>query len=388
MTMATKNEIFKEYLTRYLKANKEEKGIILNHVCFVTKMHRKAAIRKFRVLQMKDWSLQERRGRSLYYTPDVTYALKDVWESASEICGELLHPAAAEHLHILKREKMWKHGNEATGKLLAMSETTMKRRVSRFMKARSGRGLSATSPSRLKEIIPIFTGPWAEKPPGYGQVDTVVHCGSSLLGNIVYTVNYTDVKTLWIIPRGQWNKGQEMTRENLETIRLSLPFVLLGIHPDTGSEFVNWHVKSWCDKLNIEMTRSRPYHKNDNAYVEQKNGHVIRRFLGYTRIDCQEAVPVMNEFYKALGLYLNHFIPSRKCIEKVRVGSKYKRKYDKAQTPYQRVLTHPDIPEETKDKLKKEHEKLNPLVLKKEIERLRTKIFDIQKRYGSQTKER
>ncbi len=386
--MATKNEVFKEYLAKYLKANREEKGIILYHVCFVAGMHRKAAIRKFRTLQMRDSSLEERRGKSLYYTPDVTAALKDVWESASEICGELLHPAIAEHVHILKREKMWNHGDEATGKLLAMSERTAKRRVARFMKIKRGKGISATSPSRLKEIIPIFTGPWADKPPGYGQVDTVVHCGASLLGDMAYTVNYTDVKTLWIVPRSQWNKGQEATRKNLEAIRLSLPFVLSGIHPDTGSEFVNWHVKGWCDNLNIEMTRSRPNHKNDNAYVEQKNGHVIRRFLGYTRIDCKEAIPVMNEFYNVLGFYLNHFIPSRKCIEKIRVDSKYKRKYDKAQAPYERVLAHPDIPEETKKKLKQEHEKLNPLVLKKEMERLRNKIFDIQKRYGSQAEKK
>lgn len=134
------------------------------------------------------------------------------------------------------------------------------------------------------------------------------------------------------------------------------------------------------------MTRSRPNHKNDNAYVEQKNGHIIRRFLGYTRIDCKEAIPVMNEFYKVLGLYLNHFIPSRKCIEKVRIGSKYRRKYDTAQTPYQRVLSNPHVPEENKERLRQEHEKLNPLVLKQRMEALRTKLFEVQKRYGSQSK--
>lgn len=386
--MATKNDIFKEYLTEYLQADREGKGTLLDHVCFVAKTHRKAAIRKFRALQMRDPAHSDRRGRRTYYTHDVTAALKDVWESASEVCGELLHPALVEHVHILKRDGLWKHSDETTGKLFAMSERTVKRRVRCFMKARRGRGISATSPSRLKEIIPIFTGPWAEKPPGYGQIDTVVHCGSSLLGSMAYTVNYTDVKTLWIIPYAQWNKGQEATRKSLEKMRTCLPFSLKGIHPDTGSEFVNWHVKDWCDTLGVEMTRSRPYHKNDNAYVEQKNGHVVRRFLGYTRIDCKESIPVMNEFYRVLGLYLNHFIPSRKCIEKIRVGSKYKRKYDKAQTPYQRVLAHPNVPKETKEKLRKEHETLNPLVLKDEMERLRTKIFDIQKRYGSQAIER
>ena len=112
-----------------------------------------------------------------------------------------------------------------------------------------------------------------------------------------------------------------------------------GAHPDTGSEFINWHIKDWCEANQVELTRSRPYHKDDNAYVEQKNGHIVRRFLGYTRIDCQAALPAMNDLYEVLDQYLNHFVPSRKCLEKVRIGSRYRKQYDKAQTPYQRVLT-------------------------------------------------
>ncbi len=379
----TKNEIFGEYKDEYWQALPQRKGEILTVVCEVTKMHRKAAIRKFGYLQKKDPFKEESRGRALYYTPDVTTALKDVWQWASEICGELLHSCVAEHIGILRRDKKWNHGDEATAKLHAMSERTMKRRVALFMKARCGRGVSSTSPSLLKEIIPIFDGRWDEVDPGHGQIDTVVHCGASLLGDMAYSLNYTDVKTFWIVPRAQWNKGQEETRANVAVVQGTVPFRLHSIHPDSGSEFINWHLKDWCDTNHITMTRSRPNHKNDNAYVEQKNGHVIRRFLGYTRIDCKEAVPVMNEFYRVLGLYLNHFIPGRKCIEKVRVGSKYRRTYDKAQTPYQRVLACTDIPEEVKEKLRKEHETLNPRVLKEEWERLRAKIFKIQKRYGS-----
>lgn len=383
MTTMTKQEIFDEYKAEYWKASLQRKGEILTVVCEVTKMHRKAAIRKFGYLQRKDPRKEERRGRALYYTPDVTVALKDVWQWASEICGELLHSCIAEHIEILRRDKKWKHGDETTSKLRAMSERTMKRRVARFMKARCGRGVSSTSPSLLKAIIPIFDGKWQNVRAGEGQIDTVVHCGASLLGDMAYSLNYTDVKTFWIVTRAQWNKGQEETRANVGVVKKKLPFPLHSIHPDSGSEFINWHLKEWCDTNNITMTRSRPNHKNDNAYVEQKNGHVIRRFLGYTRIDCKEAIPIMNDFYHVLGLYLNHFIPGRKCIEKLRIGSKYRRKYDKAQTPYQRVLACPDIPEEIKEKLRKEHETLNPLVLKLEWERLRGKIFDIQKRYGS-----
>ncbi|NQU82603.1 MAG: transposase family protein [Parcubacteria group bacterium] len=377
--MTTKKDIFARYLNQYLQGNKQRKGEILDHVCDVVTMHRKAVIRKFRALQMRDPALPPKRGRKTYYTADCVYALKTVWETASEICGELLHSIIVEYVEILQRDKMWQHGNEATKKLLEMSEATVKRRVGGFMKVRKPRGLSSTKPSHLKEIIPIFIGPWEDKPPGYGQIDTLVHCGISLAGDMAYSVNYTDVAVLWVSLSAQWNKGQRATQKSLSRIKEKVPFKILGMHPDTGSEFINYVVKDWCDDENIELTRSRPYHKNDNAYVEQKNGHVIRRFLGYTRLDNREIIEIMNEMYDKLELYLNHFVSSRKCIEKVRIGSKYKRKYDKAKTPYKRVLEHPAIERSVKQKLIKEHKKLNPLILKREIDKLITKVFEVQK---------
>lgn len=378
--MATINDIFKEYLEEYLKANRKRKGQILKHVCFVTKFHRKAAIRKFGNLQLQSETCGEKRGRPLYYTPDVTVALKDVWEAASEVCGELLYPIVKEYVKILQRDKLWNHSDEATGKLLAMSEGTMKDRVDEFMKARTSRsGISATKPSNLKTIIPIFTGPWEDKPPGYGQVDTVVHCGSSLVGDMVFTVNWTDVSSLWGKRRAQWNKGQTATMESLSKIKELLPFSMLGAHPDTGSEFINIQVMKWSIANNVELTRSRPYHKNDNAYVEQKNGHIVRRFLGYTRLDCPKVITTMNELYDILDLYLNHFVASRKCLEKVRIGSRYKKKYDKARTPYERLMLDARVSSNVKAKLKTEHESLNPLLLKRKVDTLIAKVFKIQR---------
>jgi hypothetical protein len=378
--MTTKNEIFQSKLALYLKADKVVKQQILDTVCDVTGLHRKAAIRKFRVLQLRSSTKTETRGRPVTYTPDVTLALKDIWSAASELCGELTHPIIAEYVEILNRDGQWQHSEQATAKLLHMSEITCKRRVSKFMTGRNpSHGLSATKPGTLKEIIPIFTGPWQDKPPGYGQLDTVVHCGSSLVGSMAFTVNWTDVATLWGGRRAQWNKGQHATQESLSEIKSRLPFAMLGAHPDTGGEFINWHLKGWCDEQKIEMTRSRPYHKNDNAYVEQKNGHIVRRFLGYTRFDNKAVVPLMNELYEVLDSYLNHFVPSRKCLEKVRIGSKYKRCYDKAQAPYWRVLDSPAIAGDVKTVLRIEHEGLNPLLLKREIDTLTAKIFKIQK---------
>ncbi len=157
------------------------------------------------------------------------------------------------------------------------------------------------------------------------------------------------------------------------------------MHPDTGSEFINWFVKRWCDAVGIELTRSRPGHKNDNAYVEQKNGHVVRRFLGYARLDVPETVVAVNVLYERLELYLNHFIPSRKCIEKVRIGSKYKRTYEKARTPYRRLQEYAgvEITEGLKEQLQGEHEKLNPLLLKEEIDMLIDEVFKTQRDCGN-----
>ena len=382
MNMTTKKDIFARYLSEYLKTTRQRKGEILDHVCDVIKIHRKAATRKFRVLQMRDSSVEEKRGRREFYTPDCIAALKTVWEAASEICGELLHPVIEEYVSILKRDKLWNHSSEATKKLLQMSEATTKRKVGNFLKARNFRkGVSTTKPSQIKEIIPIFTGPWEGKPPGFGQIDTLVHCGGSLLGDMAFSVNYTDVATLWVSFCAQRNKGQQATRDSLKRITGKVPFRICGMHPDTGSEFINWFLKSWCDDNEIELTRSRPNHKNDNAYVEQKNGHVLRRFFGYSRIESPEAIEKMNEVFDVLELYLNHFVPSRKLIEKVRIGSKYKRKYDKARSAYKRVLEHPEVNQVVKDKLILQHECLNPLLLKREIDKLIAEVFKIQRYY-------
>lgn len=165
----------------------------------------------------------------------------------------------------------------------------------------------------------------------------------------------------------------------MKRIREKVPFKRLSLHPDTGSEFINWFLKKWCDEEKIELTRSRPNHKNDNAFMEQKNIHVIRRFLGYVRFNYLEVVPVMNIFYNYLEIYLNHFVASRKYLKKVRTESKYRRKCDKGKMAYQRVLEHPNIDNAVKEKLQKEHGKLNPLLLKREVDKLIEEILKIQK---------
>ena len=265
-----------------------------------------------------------------------------------------------------------------------MSERTVKRRIGEFVRIRRGnRGLSGTKSSSLKQIIPVFTGPWEGKPPGYGQIDTVVHCGSSLQGDLVHTVQYADAATMLVVPRAQWNKSQESTQKSMAGVKKKLPFPWLGAHPDSGNEYLNRFVVGWCQDEKIELSRSRPNRKNDNMYVEERNGHVIRRHVGYIRLDCEEAVNALNSFYDVMTPYLMHFVAVRRTEKKERVGSKYVRYYEKkAKTPYRRILDHPAVDEAAKARLRKEHASLNPLTLRREMEVRLKAVYDIQKRHG------
>lgn len=385
MTMETKKNIFREHLGQWLAArdDKKKRGEIIRHICFVVGAHPKSIPRSFRRVQMRDPAREEQRGRKTEYTPDVIAALKNVWETASESCGENLHPMIPEYVHILKRDGMWKHGKEATEKLLAMSCGLVKLRVRRFVHIRKMvRGKSTTKPGAIHTLIPIRTGPWNDAPTGTMQIDTVAHCNNSVAGDFVYTVNTTDVPTLWGARRAQWNKGQEATVQSMEAIDDDIPFPVLEWHPDSGSEFINWHCKGWSEHRGQQLTRSRPNRKNDNCFVEERNGHVVRKWIGYTRFDAREVVAALNAAYDVLTPYLNHFIASRRVVSKERIGARWRVvREKKSLTPYQRVMARTDVSDETKTKLADEHERLNPLLLKREIDHHLKRVFDIQNRH-------
>lgn len=380
--MATKKEVLREHLKRYLKASRQRKTEILDGLAAVLDMHRKSIVRALKREQNADpWKSGGKAGRRMIYTPDVTAALKEAWEISGELCAERLHPILPEYVRILERDRMWKYGDETTWKLQAMSMATMKRRIVKFVRAKLGGGRSTTKPSDLKEMIPIRRGPWENPDPGYGEIDTVVHCGPTLCGDMAYTVNFLDIATFWSESAAQINKGQQRTRDSISEINRRLPFPLRGLDPDTGSEFINWHLKEWCDEKRIELTRSRPNHKNDNAHIEQRNFTSVRKLLGYARIDTPEAVELMNELYAGpWRLYVNFFQPVMQCQKKERIGSRYVRKYDVSKTPYERVLADPRISRAVKDDLRRQYAILNPATLRKEIDRLVCTIFDTQKR--------
>ena len=380
--MSTKKEVLKEHLSIYLQASKQEKKNILDYLENILRMHRKAVIRAFKREQNRDpWKSKNKAGRKVIYTSDVTNALKEIWEIAGEICAERLQPILKIYADILIRDRMWPHDDAATYKLCAMSIATMKRRISEFIRIKLGGGRSTTKPSNLKEIIPIRRGPWENSEPGYGEIDTVVHCGISLSGSMAYTVNFVDIATFWSESAAQIDKGQQRTKNSIASIKNRLPFPLRGLDPDSGSEFINWHLKEWCDQEKIELTRSRPNHKNDNAHIEQRNFTNVRKLLGYSRIDTSEAVELMNELYcGAWRLYVNFFQPVMQCTEKKRIGSKYVRRYDTAKTPYQRLLEDNRIDDHIKRTLNMVYATLNPRLLRLEINRLVRLLFETQKR--------
>lgn len=386
MTMATKKDIFKEHLKEWLvlRGDKKKRGELAGRIASIAKVHPKSVARSFRRAQMRDLSKQEGRGRKVVYGKDVDAALYDIWDAASRPCGELLHAMIGEYADALIRDDLWKHGEEATALLRQMGEITVRRKAAGFrIKHGSFFGRSTTKTSELKHIIPIFKGPWEGLPPGEGQLDTVAHCGGSIKGDYAFTVNYTDAALYWGVRRAQWNKGQAATVDNLESIRATLPFPWTMGHPDTGSEFINWVAKGWAEEKGVRLTRSEPGKKNDNMYVEERNGHVVRKHLGWDRLDRREVVPLMNEFYLSLDLYLNHFQAVRRTLTKERAGAKYKRTFEKkAKTPYLRLMEHPAIPDAVKERVRAEHEQLNPLLLKRKIDSLKGKIFTIQKPRG------
>lgn len=385
--MATKKDIFREHLPEWLAArgNRQKRGEMTKEISRIAKVHLKSVPRSFRRVQLASPSTGKRRGRRAIYTPDVRAALYDIWDAAHWPCGELLHPLIPEYLAGFQAAGRWRHTNEATAKLLGMSERTMKRMVN-VLRQKYGiqHGQSTTRAAALKHLIPIFKGPWDNLPPGHGQLDTVAHCGESVAGDFVYTVSFVDTPLYWGVRRAQWNKGQQATKQSLVAIKARLPFPWLMGHPDTGSEFINYVAKEWCDEQGIALTRSEPGKKNDNMYVEERNGHVVRKYLGYQRLDADVGlVAIMNEYYNALDRFLNHFQAVRRTLAKTKIGAKYRRTFEKKpKTPYQRLLEHPDISPEIKNHLRQEHELLNPLLLKEQLDTLRERIYQYQKRRG------
>lgn len=378
MTPKSGMEYAKAVARRYLKAKgRKEKGKILDEFCATVVYNRKYAIDKLKRINFMDPPLQ-RKNRGKLYSGETDDILIRIWEYYGCLCAERLKPFLPEGVRKLEQFGHITLSETIKKELFTMSRSTVGRRISshqqRFGK---GKGLSATKPgSLLKKHIPVKTGSWDENRPGFTEIDLVAHCGGSLLGDLVYTLQAVDIKTTWTERVAVMGKSQKGVFAAIKKFRSQLPFVLRGIDSDNGSEFINGQLWQYCRDEKIEFTRSRPYMKKDNAHIEQKNRPLVRKILGYDRFDTEYQLILINDLYDhELRLYLNFFQPAMKLKDKVRVGAKIKRKHDIPRTPYQRALECPEIPGETKEELKKLYATLDPVKLKKAIDRKVTAIL-------------
>ena len=377
--MATKHEVLQDNLKKWLacKEDKDKRGEMIRRLSTSLSLHKKSISRSMRRLQLKDHSVPEKRGRSVYYGKDVDVALFKIWEEMEYPCAENMHSAIRNYVKYFTDDNNWNSNDETTGKLNAVSVGTLKLRIKTFRKKEKlGRGRSATVSSPLKGMIPIRKRhTWFGLPPGYVQTDSVVHCGDLLTGDVVYSVGCVDFATYWSCYDVQWNKGKENTLSSLKVIRERLPFPLLELHPDTGNEFINYHVHSWALDQGIAMTRSEPYKKNDNMCIEERNNSIARKHLGYVRMDDQSLVSTSREILRVACLLHNHFRPVRRMVSKTRTGAQWTRTFEKvSKTPYERVLAHKGVSVEDKEVLRDTHAKLNPLALKRELDTLKEKL--------------
>jgi hypothetical protein len=367
MSNTSRHEYLETIQPRYKKASKTEKNKILDEFCRVCGYNRKYAIR---LLNEKsppkcDWEKKKRGPRSKYNHPDLIEVLTKIWIATNLPCSKRLKiilPIWLPHYpyHITEKVKE---------SLLDISPATIDRLLSKFRYRYNKRGLATTKPGAIiKKHIPLKLKQWDETRPGFIEADTVAHCGDSVAGMFVYTINCVDIATGWTEQRATWGKGERGTVNSIKNIEQSLPFHLLGFDCDNGSEFLNWHLVRYLTnrKKPIDFTRSRAYHKNDNAHIEQKNWTNIRQYLGYERFENPILVDLMNDLYSTeWRLYFNFFIPSMKLIAKKRVGSKTEKIHDVPKTPYQRTLESKQVSSQVKLNLKKQYNDLNPFHLQK-----------------------
>jgi hypothetical protein len=313
------------------------------------------------------------------YGADVTAALFAVWEVGARCCAENLCPQVEVYVSALKELKKWKHTDTATKLLMKVSLGEMKRRIKGLVKKHGTKGKTTTMSSTIKKKVRVYAGPWRGREPGHRQFDTVVHCGDLLKGDMVYTVHGVDPAILWSNRRAQWNKGERATLASVEYIEAQIPSDTLSRHSDSGSEFLNYYFLDETAKSRIDQTRSRSGKKNDNAFIEERNGHIVRKWIGYERYDTEAHVVALNAVYEKLDLYLNHFQAVRRCIKRDRVGAKYVRRYDVPQTPYARALAHKKISKSQKEKLRALHGTLNPVTLLKEIAILKATLSNVNR---------
>ena len=372
---------------RYRRARKKDKGVILNEFVEATgfvrsyaalvlrNQGREVQIGKARVRGDVGTRLS-RPGRGATYDEQTVKALVQVWRLMDYICGKRLAPILGEIVERLLRHNELRCDAATAKKLTRMSAATIDRLLRPQREKYQVKGRGHTRPGTLlKHQIPMRTfSEWDEAQPGFLEIDLVGHDGGVIDSYHAFTLNATDIASGWNSSVAIKNKAQVWILEGIKKIQAKAPFSLHGLDSDNGSEFINEALFNFCQEQQITFTRARPYRKNDSCFVEQKNYSVVRRAVGYQRFDTEEQLGLLNQLYELLDLYNNFFQPSMKLQSKERHGARVKKTYDKARTPYQRLLDSSFISDETKAQLRATYNLLNPAQLKRKIERLQQKL--------------
>ena len=379
MSPRSRREYLEAVVLRYRNADRAGKSRILDEFCATCGHHRKHAIRLLRSFKRFTAPRPKKRGRRpVYATPALLKPLKTIWLAANLPCSKRLK--ALLPLWLPGYHALWGALPPAIHRaLLRISPATIDRVLQPTRLQATRRGRSTTKPgSLLRRQIPIGTNQWEQTRPGFLEADTVAHCGPSLAGQFIYTLDCVDLATGWTEQRAVWGRGETAVLAQLRHIEASLPFALLGFDCDNGSEFLNPHlVRHFLQRPQpVTFTRSRPSRTDDNAHIEQKNWTHVRQWLGYARLDNPASVPLLNALYTTeWRLYHNFFSPSVKLTAKERIGSKTIKRYDPPLTPYQRVLASPHIPAATTRVLTQQFRSLNPFLLRRAIETKLAHLF-------------
>ena len=384
MTRTSIGEYTEAVRWRYLQASKTDKGKILDEFAKVTGYHRKAVIRLLH--RESQSSVNKKRGRPRQYSAAVVGALRVAWEATDRLCSKRLQPFLPELVKVLRKHGESTMSAEVEAQLCQMSPSTIDRRLRSWRRVGGRRPFSTTKPaSLLKSAIPIRTfADWQEDRPGFLEADLVPHCGESTEGFYLNTLSTVDVATGWSECVGVWGRGQERVGGAVHRVRQRLPFPLLGLDSDNGSEFINQHLFAYCQREKITFTRSRSYKKNDSCHVEQKNWSVVRRLVGYDCYSSRAALDTLNRVYDLLRLYVNFFPPVMKLVAKTRNGAKMHRVYDRAQTPYQRLLESGVLTEAKRVELAAMYHHLNPVLLLKQINENLESLWKLAEHAGHQ----
>lgn len=380
----SKKELIKATKSRYLKANKKAKGLILDEFCANTGYDRKYAITILAAGYDNNQVVNTgRKSRQKKYNVDVLAAVEKIWELLDYPCGVRLAPVLQENYQTLVRCNELQLNEKIESRLTTISPSTIDRRLKRKREEKHlKRHRGTTRPgSLLKNQIPIRLTDWSEARVGEMEIDTVAHNGGDPAGEFAFTLDTVDIASGWSEQYCQLSKGETTTLASLKDIEQSLPFKVIGVDSDSGGEFINWHLLKYCQATKKYFTRSRPDRKNDNAFIEQKNGARVRRWLGFGRYDTLEQVRLINDLYRnELRLYANFFLPVMKIKSKEKINNSLCRKrYDLAKTPYRRLLASPQISQEKKDELTRLYLSLNPVKLKRVIEEKVKKIRTMAK---------